>query len=45
VDARARKEGRRLRIVSGPEAVHRVFRIALLETRLEFVEEKEVDGA
>jgi len=45
VDARARKEGRRLRIVSGPEAVHRVFRIALLEKRLEFVEEKEVDGA
>ena len=45
VDARARKEGRRLRIVSGPEAVHRVFRIALLETRLEFVGEKEVDGA
>jgi len=45
VDARTRKEGRRLRIVSGPEAVHRVFRIALLEKRLEFVEEKEVDGA
>jgi anti-anti-sigma factor len=45
VDARARKEGRRLRIVSGPEAVHRVFRIALLEKRLEFVEEKDVDGA
>ena len=45
VDARTRKEGRRLRIVSGPEAVHRVFRIALLEKRLEFVDEKEVDGA
>ncbi len=45
VDARTRKEGRRLRIVSGPEAVHRVFRIALLEKRLEFVEEKDVNGA
>lgn len=43
-DARARKEGRRLQIVPGPEAVHRVFRIALLDKRLEFVEETEADG-
>jgi len=45
VDSRARKEGRRLKIVPGPEAVHRVFRIALLDKRLEFVEETEADGA
>jgi anti-sigma B factor antagonist len=37
-DSRARREGRRLQIVPGPEAVHRVFRIALLDGRLEFVE-------
>lgn len=43
VDSRARRQGRRLRIVPGPEAVHRVFRIALLDRRLEFVEEAE-DG-
>jgi anti-anti-sigma factor len=43
-DARARKDGRRLQIVPGPEAVHRVFRIALLDKRLEFVEETEADG-
>ena len=45
VDSRARKEGRRLRIVPGPEAVHRVFRSARLDKRLEFVEETETDGA
>jgi anti-anti-sigma factor len=45
VDARTRKDGRRLRIVAGPEAVHRVFRIALLDKRLEFMEETEADGA
>lgn len=37
-DSRARRSGRRLQIVPGPEAVHRVFRIALLDGRLEFVE-------
>lgn len=36
-DSRARREGRHLRVVPGPEAVHRVFRIALLDQRLEFV--------
>jgi anti-sigma B factor antagonist len=40
-DARARKEGRRLVVVAGPPAVHRVFRIALLDRRLEFVEDAE----
>jgi anti-anti-sigma factor len=37
-DSRARKTGRRLRLIAGPEAVHRVFRIALLDGRLEFIE-------
>lgn len=36
-DDRASREGRRLVIVPGPEPVHRVFRIALLDRRLEFV--------
>jgi anti-sigma B factor antagonist len=36
-DSRARRDGRRLQLVAGPEAVHRVFRIALLDQRLEFV--------
>lgn len=35
-DARARRDGRRLVVVPGPEPVHRVFRIALLDRRLEF---------
>lgn len=38
-DSRARREGRRLVLVRGPESVHRVFRIALLDRRLEFVED------
>ena len=38
-DARARRDGRRLAIVPGPPVVHRVFRIALLDQRLEFVED------
>jgi anti-anti-sigma factor len=38
-DLRAREAGRRLIIVRGPDAVHRVFTIALLEKRLEFVDE------
>ena len=36
-DLRARRAGRRLVIVRGPDPVHRVFRIALLDRRLEFV--------
>src|SRR2546426_2364846 len=33
-DSRARKEGRRVVVVPGPERVHRVFRITLLDRRL-----------
>jgi anti-anti-sigma factor len=36
-DMRARRDARRLVIVQGPEAVHRVFMIALLDKRLELV--------
>ena len=36
-DLRLRGEGRELALVPGPEAVHRVFRLALLEERLTFV--------
>ena len=36
-DSRARREDRRLALVPGPENVQRVFRIALLDGRLEFV--------
>jgi anti-sigma B factor antagonist len=36
-NARAEQAGRRLVIVRGPEAVHRVFRITRLEERLEMV--------
>jgi anti-sigma B factor antagonist len=38
-DLRARRDGRRLVIVRGPDQVHRVFRIALLDRRLEFVDD------
>ena len=38
-DMRARREARRFAIVPGPEAVHRVFLIALLDKRLEFVDD------
>lgn len=37
-DSRARRDGRRLLLVRGPESVHRVFRIALLDQRLEFAD-------
>ncbi len=45
-DSRARREGRRVVIVPGPEKVHRVFRITLLDRRLEFIDSPEaaVDG-
>ena len=39
-DARARVEGRKLRVVPGPPTVHRVFRIALLDQRLDFIDEE-----
>jgi anti-sigma B factor antagonist len=38
-DMRARREARRLFVVPGPDAVHRVFLIALLDKRLEFVDD------
>jgi anti-anti-sigma factor len=38
-DARARRDARRLALVRGPDEVHRVFLIALLDKRLEFVDE------
>jgi anti-anti-sigma factor len=38
-DARAHAAGRRLLVVRGSEPVHRVFRIAMLEDRLEFVDD------
>jgi anti-anti-sigma factor len=37
-DLRMRANGRRLELVRGPEAVHRVFRLALLEERLSFID-------
>ena len=37
-DSRARRDGRRVQVIAGPEPVHRVFRIALLDKRLEFVD-------
>jgi anti-sigma B factor antagonist len=43
-DRRARKDGRRVVIVPGEEPVHRVFLIALLDKRLDFVDPSEVDG-
>lgn len=38
-DARAREDGRRMALVPGPESVHKVFELALLDKRLEFIEE------
>jgi anti-anti-sigma factor len=38
-DLRAREEDRRLILIRGSEAVHRVFTIALLDRRMEFVDE------
>jgi anti-sigma B factor antagonist len=37
-DLRLRGEGRELALIPGPESVHRVFRLALLEERLTFVD-------
>jgi anti-sigma B factor antagonist len=38
-DARAREQGRRLVVVRGPEAVHRIFRMTRLDERLEMSDE------
>jgi anti-sigma B factor antagonist len=43
-DLRLREDGRELRLVPGPEPVHRVFRLALLEERLTFVDAGNGDG-
>ena len=37
-DQRARKSGRRLAIIKGPETVHRVFTITRLDERLDMVD-------
>ncbi len=45
-DQRARRDGWRVVVVEGPEPVHRVFRLALLDRRLDFVTDPaEVDGS
>lgn len=38
-DVKAREDGRRIAIVRGPEPVHKVFQLALLDKRLDFIEE------
>jgi len=40
-DGRARRDGRRLEVIPGPPQVHRVFRIALLDRRVAFVDPPE----
>ncbi|MGI8512672.1 MAG: STAS domain-containing protein [Solirubrobacteraceae bacterium] len=40
-DARAREEGRRVVIVRGPEAVHRIFSVTRLDERLEIADDLE----
>ncbi len=41
-DLRSRRDARRFALIPGPEAVHRVFLIALLDKRLEFIEDPSV---
>lgn len=44
-DQRARKAGRRVAVVKGPETVHRVFTITKLDERLEMVDDvAELEG-
>lgn len=38
-DARAREGGRRLAVVRGPDAVHRIFSVTRLDERLEILDE------
>jgi hypothetical protein len=42
-DGRARRDGRRLEVIPGPPPVHRVFRIALLDRRIVFVDPPDDD--
>jgi len=37
-DARSRRDGRRLELVKGPDRVHRVFRMTLMNERLAFID-------
>ncbi len=37
-DARAREQGRRMKILKGPEQVQRVFRLTRMDERLEIVD-------
>lgn len=37
-DLRLRRQGRELALIPGPDSVHRVFRLAMLEERLSFVD-------
>jgi len=37
-DGALRAHGRRLQLIKGPQSVHRVFELALLEERLDFVD-------
>jgi anti-anti-sigma factor len=41
-DLRARKQARRVAVVPGPDQVHRIFLIALLDKRLEFLAPEEL---
>jgi anti-anti-sigma factor len=38
-DGRAHQEGRRLALIPGPDVVHRIFLIAMLDKRLEFIDD------
>ena len=40
-DGRARRDSRRFEVVPGPAQVHRVFRIALLDRRITFIDAPE----
>lgn len=44
-DARLRELGGRLSVVRGPDAVHRVFELAVLEDRLTFVDGHDIGDA
>jgi anti-anti-sigma factor len=41
-DGRARRDDRRLVVVSGPPEVQRVFRVTLTDSRLEFIDDPDV---
>lgn len=44
-DLRSRRDARRFAVVRGPDQVHRVFLIALLDKRLEFIDDPSALGA